>query len=415
MARGLWRWGRGAVVVMAVGVGAWMVSAGVWASRVTVTSPVRGPVVEAFYATGTLLPDREYPVRAGVEGFVTEVSVDKGSVVQAGQKLAFVRDEALEMRYSQAKADLTLRTGLAAEDSSPVLAEFNANLRAAEEQFAVADREYERLAGLYKTGSASQSDFDRTSERRQSLWSLVESIKARREARKLELQRDLTVARAAMDIAQWNLDQQTLRSPIEGVVLDRPTPVGTRVRVNDDLLVVADVRPGALVMRAAVDEEDKTGVTLGQKVTMTLYAYPWKLFEGSVKRIYPKADAQRRTFEVDVAVGLADGGFSAGMTGELAFVVEAKEEAMVLPAQAVRQGEVWVVREGRLVKVGVEVGLRSVERVEIVSGLAGDERVVISPPDGLREGRRVRVTEMDPRQAAGLNRPEVEKAMRGFN
>lgn len=404
-----------AAVAMAVVVAAWLVRAGVWVSHVTITTPVRGPVVEAFYATGTLLPDREYPIRAGADGFVTEVQVDKGSVVKAGEKLAFVRDEALEMRFSQAKADLELRAGLAAEGSSPVLAEFDASLKAAQEQFAVADREYERLSALYKTGSASQSDFDRTSERRQSLWSQVESIKARRAARRLELQRDLEVARAGMEIAQWNLDQQALRSPIEGVVLDRPTPVGTRVRVNDDLMVVADVRPGALVMRAAVDEEDKTGVALGQKVTMTLYAYPGKLFEGKVKRIYPKADTQRRTFEVDVAVDGPDEGFSAGMTGELAFVVEAKEEAMVLPAQAVRKGEAWVVRGGRLERASVEVGLRSVERVEIVSGLKGDEWVVISPPDGLSLGQRVRVTAMDPREAAGLNKPAAEKAMRAFN
>ena len=65
----------------------------------------------------------------------------------------------------------------------------------------------------------------------------------------------------------------------------------------------------------------------GQMVRMTLYAYAGRTFEGRVKKIYDKADADRRTFEVDVDMVEKEPTFSAGMTGELAFVMAEKASA----------------------------------------------------------------------------------------
>ena len=87
-------------------------------------------------------------------------------------------------------------------------------------------------------------------------------------------------------------------------MLDRPVSLGTRLAINDHILIMADVRPTMLVMRAAVDEEDKNKLRVGQLVQMTLYSFPddRDKFTGHVKTIYHKADPQRRTFEVDVEI-----------------------------------------------------------------------------------------------------------------
>lgn len=383
---------------------------------VTVTDAVEAPVVEAFYATGTLSSVREYPVNSSVEGIVTDVWVDKGSPVAAGQKLAFVRVEEYLMRHSQAQAELELKQSLADPRTSPTLLEYDRRLQAAQTQLDVAQRELDRVNALLSAAAASQSDYDRAIERHQSAWSLVESIKAQKATRQLELQRDVKVAQAALDIAQWNLEEQAVRSPIDGVVLDRPVSTGTRVRVNDPLMHLAQVNPQDLIMRAAVDEEDKTRVSLDQPVHMTLYSYPQRLFEGRVQQIYPQADPNRRTFEVDIAVQPPDPGFAAGMTGELAFIVDSKDRATVIPTQAVQSGKVWVVREGRLAAAEVQLGLTSVERTEVVSGLSPGDRVVVSPARNLVEDQRVRTRYVDPATAAGLNKPTTEEgsSFRGF-
>jgi multidrug efflux pump subunit AcrA (membrane-fusion protein) len=86
-----------------------------------------------------------------------------------------------------------------------------------------------------------------------------------------------------------------------------------------------------------------------------------------------------------------------------------KERAVVVPSQAVQNGSVWVVRDGRLVRSQAQVGLTSVERAEVVSGLAPGDRVVISPIGTVTEGKLVRTTWVDPLAAAGLNKQAVEE------
>ena len=150
-------------------------------------------------------------------------------------------------------------------------------------------------------------------------------------------------------------------------------------------------------------------------VRMTLYAYAGRAFSGKVKRVYDKADPDRRTFEVDVEMVEKETTFSAGMTGELAFVMAEKASAWVIPSQAVQSGVIWTVKDGKLARPQIQLGLKSIERVEVLSGLSAKDEVVISALDSPEEGKRVRTQFMDPTAAANLNKPKVEKAFQNFN
>jgi len=376
---------------------------------VTVSEVVQGPVVQAFYSTGTIEPQREYPIRSSVAGTLTVVHVDKGDRVSKGQPLAVVTDPALTYLADKAQAELDEKLRRADERTSPVLQEFDARLRGTNELLEIAQREVRRISDLLQHNAAAQSDLDRAMDRARQLLTEAESIKAQRDAKKLELARELEVARSALNIAKWNLEEQTLKSPIDGVVLDRPTAVGTRVAVNEPIMRVADVRPENLVMRADVDEEDVARVSVGQTVQMVLYAFAGRAIRGKVTRIYDQADPDRRTFEVDVRLDELEPRLAPGMTGELAFILAEKSRALVVPSQAVQGDAVYIVHDGRLLRPQVTIGLRSVERTEILSGLNPGQRVVISPIGDLSPGRAVRTVFVDPGTAAGLNRKPVEE------
>ena len=383
---------------------------------VVVSEAVEGPVVQAFYSTGTIQPEREFPIKANVAGTLTQVHVDKGVAVKKDQPLAVMSEPGLLFAQRQAQAELEEKQKRADPKNSPVLQEYDAKIQAAGDQLDIAQRELARVKSLLEKNAASQTDFDTASDRIKTVWSLVESLKAQRAARQLELERELQVAKSALDIANWNLDQQTLKSPIDGVVLNRPLSVGTRVAINDPVMIVADIRPDRLVMRAAVDEEDVTKVSVGQFVRMTLYSYDDRTFEGKVVRIYPQADPERRTFEVDVQLAEPDQRLSPGMTGELAFVMDAKDSAVVVPSQAVQKGVVYAVENGRLKKLAAEVGLRGIERSEIRSGVKPGDCIVISAVGDLQDGQRVRTSYPDPATAAGMNKPkQVNDNFKGFN
>jgi RND family efflux transporter MFP subunit len=435
-----------ALAACAGGIGLYFVSR----PAVTVTTVIEGPVVEAFYATGTLQPAREYPIRATAAGILMKPPgpqpyVDKGDHVTAGQPLAVVADAQWQAAYDKAKAELEEKRKRAEEATSPILQEFDAKVSATQELLAIARREHQRVLHLLEEGSSSQGELDQAANRVKQTWMDFESYKAQKATARLMLQRELDQAEAAVKAAEWNVDQQTLRSPVDGVVLDRPVPLGTRLGVNDHVMQVADVRPDQLVMRAQVDEEDITTVHAGQIVRMVLYAYPGRRgdndaglapgpatrpatnptsqpttrpsegpsFVGEVVKIYDKADPDRRTFEVDVKPRSPDPKFAAGMTGELAFEVTAKPRAIIVPSQAVQDGKVYVVRQGRVRAVNPRVGIRGIERTELLAGVQVGERVLITPVAGLSEGQFVRERYMDPGDAAALNKPKPKELFKG--
>ena len=168
-------------------------------------------------------------------------------------------------------------------------------------------------------------------------------------------------------------------------------------------------------MRADVDEEDVANVSEGQTVRMTLYSFPGQVLRGKVTKIYDQADESRRTFEVDVQLDDPNERLQPGMTGELAFVIATRDRALVIPAQALQDGGVYVVRDKRLDKVTVETGLKSIERIEVLSGLSPGVQVVITPATTMRAGQVVRTKYMDPVAAAGLNKPPpIVEAFKSF-
>jgi RND family efflux transporter MFP subunit len=386
--------------------------------------------VQAFYATGTVVPEREYSVRSNVAGILfLEPGIDKGVAVRKDQLLARVVSDDLEKKLKQAQAELKEKQLRADEKTSPVLAEYDKREQALSTIQDLAQREYKRLLKLAETDNAKVVEVERALDRTKTVWSELEVVRAQREAKKLELRKDLEIAQAGYDIAKWNIDQQEIRAPVDGVILDWPVPNRTRLAVNDHVLAVADVRPDRLVMRAAVDEEDKNKLHVGQTVKMTLYSFPDDKFLGRVKTIYDKADPQRRTFEVDVEIQRPTTQptapdpspstrpytrFSPGMTGELAFVEQEKDVATILPRQAHQGDAFYVVRDHKIERVPAKAGVRNVTRVEVLGGLPDDAVVLLSPIGKLQPGQMVRTEFIDPRVAADLNKPDVEIFRGGF-
>jgi multidrug efflux pump subunit AcrA (membrane-fusion protein) len=394
--------------VLVIGGGGWLLLQ-LMMPQVTVTDVVEGPVVQAFYSTGTVQPEREFPVKSNIAAVIAEVKVDKGDRVTAGQPLAVVSDPELVFAARKAAAELEEKQKRADAKTSPVLQEFDARISAMGTLVEMAQREEARMRKLIESSAGSQTDLDRAIDRFKTLWAEHEGLKSQRGAKQLELEREFAVAKSAVDTANWNLEQQTLKSPVDGVVLDRPLTVGTRVAINDRILRVADVRPEKLVMRAAVDEEDIAKVRVGQTVRMSLYAFAGRLIPGKVSRIYDEADPTRRTFEVDVKFDEVEKLLASGMTGELAFILAQRQKTTVVPSQTIQAGNIWVIDNGKLTKRTAEVGVSSIERSEITSGVRPGEKVVISPIGDLHEGQRVRTKFMDPIAAAGLNKKEVEE------
>lgn len=298
--------------------------------------PVRGPAVEAVYATGIVKPLRYAQIGSKTMGRVAEVAVAEGDRIEAGALLAQIDNKEDEALVAQAAARLVL---------------------------AEADRS--RALKLRRAGNISAAALDQ-----------AESA--------------LGAARAALAAAQARLDDHAIRAPISGVVLrsEQQLKVGDLVQIGQVLFLVGD--PSALQIEAEVDEEDIPKVKAGQEALIRADAFPGQTLKGSVAAITPYGDPVARTYRIHIALP-ADTPLISGMTSEINIVVSRRDDALLVPVTALSGGTVWTVENGRAKRVAVEIGTVGREMAEIRSGLAPEAVVVGNPPAGLQDGDRLRV------------------------
>src|SRR5688500_16138239 len=115
------KWVVTAAVVVALLVAGGLAALHFMRPLVMVTEAVEGPVVQAFYSTGTVQPEREYPIKSNVAGIVTKVNVDKGSPVKKGEALAIVAAPELQYEVDRAQAEVNEKQKRAEPTTSPVL------------------------------------------------------------------------------------------------------------------------------------------------------------------------------------------------------------------------------------------------------------------------------------------------------
>jgi multidrug efflux system membrane fusion protein len=305
---------------------------------VAVVTPTRGPAVEAVYATGTVEAATMVPIAGRVTSTLASVEADEGDHVAEGQLLARFDDRDLQ-----------------------------AVLRQLQAQEAYAQQEYERNQRLQQTGAVSESTFDRA----YSEW---------------------LAAKAATARAAAEASYMELRAPIDGTIVKREGEVGELIPANQAIFWLT--RDAALRIATEVDEEDIARVAVGQDVLIRADAFEGSIFAGRVQSITPMGDPVARTYRVRIAL-VGETPLLIGMTAETNIVIRRDEDALLLPSGAVDAGRVWRVVDGRLEARPVSVGVQGGGRVEILSGVAMEDRIVAAPDASLEPGLRVRAEPAD--------------------
>lgn len=319
-----------ALVVAAAGIW-WLV----WRQTATVTTaPVeRGPAAELVYATGFIEAEHPVTVSSRVTAPVEEVLVREGDRIVPGQPLVRLDDSEQRALLAQARADARGKS--------------------------LAER---RVSTLYSQGWVTRAARDEAVAVGQASRASVSALEAR-------------------------LDQMTVRAGISGVVLKREVEPGDLATPGTELFQLGD--PARARVTATVDERDIPRVRVGQVALLSTDALPGKVIRARVTEITPGGDPGQRAFRVRIGFDGATG-LPFGLTLEVNIVTREHDGALLVPAGAVTEGHVWLVRGGRVERRAVRTGIAGTEKVEIVSGLAAGDRVVVNAPEGLEEGDRVR-------------------------
>lgn len=326
------------------------------ALTVTTTSPQRAALQVTLAANGNLMAWQEASVGAEVAGLrIAEVRVNVGDRVKRGEVLATFGAETVRADVAQARA----------------------NLAQAEASAAEATGNADRARRLQGTGALSTAES-------QQLLTGEKTAQAR-----------VLAARAALQAQEVRLAQTELAAPDDGIISARTATVGAVVGAGTELFRL--IRQGRLEWRAEVTSAELGRVAAGTRATITTAS--GAVLEGRVRTIGPTVDPQNRTALVYVDVKPTAGAESAraGMFARGEFDL-GNVQAMTVPQASVvvREGFSYVFRvnpDGRVSQVKVQTGRLAADRIEVVSGLPADARIVANGAGFLNDGDLVRVAD----------------------
>ncbi len=303
---------------------------------VTASHPIRGPAVEAVYATGAVEPVYWAKVASTQVGRIAEIRVKEGDTVKSGAVLLRLDDREAKAKLAETEA---------------------------RERFLTA--EVARMSHLAQRDFASQQQFQKaTSEH--------------------------AAAVAAANAARQRLEELTLAAPLDGEILRLDGNVGEVVRGGDVLVWVGHCCP--MRIEAEVDEEDIPKVEKGQRALVKADAWPNRVFTAQVTSVTPKGDPVSKNYRVRITLD-PDQPLHIGMTAEVNIILKEERNALLVPFTALRGDSVFVVDNGRARHRPVKTGIAGTQRIQIADGVSERDLVIDDPPPELKDGSRISVGE----------------------
>ncbi len=332
----------------------------------TVMMKQAGQAGTVLTGSGYVVTQHKYIViGTKILGQIVAEPIEEGQRVKVGDLLARIDDRDYQSQLRQAYADRDLAA------ANVVLKQARA----------------ERLRALYKEGVQSKDALDDA----ENQLSVAEA--------------ELNKAVGAIDFAKFNVSQTVIKSPINGVVLQKYRELGDTITAfgqspggggATDIAQLADLSD----MRCEVDinESDIAKVKMGTPATVIPDAYPDNPFTAQVVKIYPEADRQKGTVKVEVRILQPDlkiikPEMSAKVTFQSIVTQTAAAPMVLVPKKAIvtegSANSVWVVHGDTIRQTAIVVGREFQDGVEVKNGLSGGEMVIVVPAPTLKDGQEV--------------------------
>ena len=308
--------------------------------NVNVITVSKENIATDYAANGTFLPKQEMNQSAEISGRIVSVMVKEGSNVSAGQTLATIKRDAIEVDVTQAQNNL---------------------------QNAIADNQ--RYENAYKTGGVTKQQLDNS---------------------RLQLKN----AEAAVKSQSVRVNDTKIKAGISGTINKKMVEPGTVVSPGTPLFEIVNIN--SLKLSVLVDESQVGKIALGQTVAINVNVLPDESFSGKITFIAPKSDASLN-FPVEIEVQNR-GHLKAGMYATATFKTNngtATQNMITVPATAfvngVSSGQLFVVNNGTAKLINVQTGKVYGDKVQILSGLNEGEQVVTSGQINLDNGSKINI------------------------
>ncbi len=310
---------------------------------------------DVVHVTGVIQSDSEAKPSFKTGGVIAKTYVEEGDHVRKGQLLAKLNATEIEAMTTQAKSALEK-----------------------------AQRDQQRAQNLYADSIAT-------------LEQLQNSITA------------VDVAKKSLQIAEFNLAYTEIRSPIDGKIITQLMHEGEITGPGIPVFYVMGVLRSDWKLVAGLTDKNWGRLRQGDKVKITLDAYPGWTIDGQVKRLSDVANPQSGTFDAEVSIPSKDKRIAAGMMAHMEIKPSAGSKYTMIPIEALvssngTTGVVYIPKDGKAEKHTIQIQQFEGERIAVLSGLEGATEVITAGSGFLEDGDRISVEEAGGReQGAGKN------------
>ena len=336
--------------------------------------PERTNITESVYASVELQPDSLYQAFAVVSGIIEEIMVREGDIVNPGDPLIRIRNEAPELNLANAR--------LAVEKAQSDLSGTNSALADLENQINTAELQkkddslnYNRQKRLWEQNIGSKLEYERKQLAYELTSNRLDNLTTAYEKLRRDLEINYQQAMINLRVAEVNTGDYTVRSRIHGKVYAVTKQIGEKVSLQEPVAELGSQQ--SFILELLIDERDIARIKLGQQVVIRLEAYEDEVFNAMISKIYPQKNERNQTFLVEAAfAGKTPAEMYAGLSGEASIIIKEREGVLTIPLEYLSEDITVLTSQG---PVKVETGLRGLNRVEIVSGI--DENTTIRLPN----------------------------------
>ena len=380
---------------------------------VTVAPAIKGSIRLLVTADAVLYPRDQANIMAKISAPVRRFLVNRGDHVKRGQLLAELENRDLvaaaqesEGQYGQAQSNFRSTASVVPEEVTKAQTDADAGREALDAATKLVDSRQQ----LLKEGALARKLVDEALvaraqakgqfETAQQHLQALQSVGKQERLKGAEAQ--VQAAKGRYDSAQAQVSYADIRSPIDGVITDRPVYAGEIASAGAPLLTVMDV--SKIVARVNLPQDQARNVKVGSDATLTP-ADGGELVTGKVTIVSPAADPNSTTVQVWVQADNRDERLRAGQAVHVSIVAATLDGATLIPASAVlpnAEGEtiVLIVDDKSIAhEQVVQIGVREAEMVQIVSGVDPGQRVITVGGLGLEDKARVRLTKPGERAA----------------
>jgi len=329
---------------------------------ISVVSPQRAAPSQEIVLPGNVQPYVTAPIFSRTNGYLQAWYFDIGAHVKKGQLLAVIATPEVDQQLGQSRSNLSTA---------------EANLRLAE----ITKNRYQ---GLLKSNAVSQQDVDNAVGTYNANNSIVEADQAN--VKQLEALQSF----------------EKIYAPFDGIITARNTDVGALVDsgsaagVKTDLFHLSQV--DRLRVYVNVPEEYSQATTSGLTAELTLSEFPGKIFTGKLVRTSQAINYETRTLLAEIDVTNPTGKLLSGSYSEVHFKVPGTITTYILPVDTLlfrKEGlRVAVVKDSKAQLLPITPGRDFGDTIEVISGLQGNESVMVSPPDSVVNGEKVQIAQV---------------------